>query len=549
MNFCSGEFLREEGPNGLVRQVSRLLLLLGFAGVAITDGSHDEGGDIVATRGGQTWVFQSKWKRSRPVTADAVDEVWAAMQHYSAHRGVVVTNGTYQKSVDVRIKQLRALGINISTWNGTQLSFLYEKANDTMVRFDLHMYQRDAVSKAWEALSQEKRALVYLATGLGKTVVAGDLVHQQLIRKPDSQILVVAHTSDLVEQLESSMWRDIPKSVPTRLLNGSSKPNALPGVTFAVLPTAAAYVRAGYSPDMIVVDEAHHAGPDGYYDEIFSYSPEALRLGVTATPWRGDSFNIELWFGPPVVAVSISEGMQLGYLAQVKYRLFSDNIDWDFVESASQHNYSIKDLNKRLFVPERDEEVRSHLLDVWSDTADPRAIVFCQTIEHAERMAALLALYPPWSGVAPVHAGLTKRERQRRLLKFRSGDIPLITSVDLLNEGVDVPDVNIICFARVTHSRRIFVQQLGRGLRLRRGKSHVEVLDFVSDIRRIAEIMEIRGQMSGSDIETVSVPRSEFLFTDEKVEGLMTQWISDVGDLAAAQDEVRLEFPPTLGVC
>ena len=523
MNFCSAEFLREEGPSGFVRQVSRLMGLLGFTGVTITDGSNDRGGDIIATREGQTWVFQAKWKRSRPVGAEAVDEVWTAMQHYHAHRGVVVTNGTYQKGAYVRAKQLSGLGVNLSTWDGTQLSFLYQKATDTPVRFDLHAYQREAVSKAWQALSHEGKALVYLATGLGKTVVAGNIIHQQLVLRPESQILVVAHTSDLVEQLEASMWRDIPKSVPTRFVNGLSKPDALPGVTFAVLPTAAAYVRAGYKPDMIVVDEAHHAGPDGYYEEIFTHCPDALRLGVTATPWRGDSFNIELFFGLPVVSMSISEGMQLGYLAQVEYRLFSDNIDWEFVQSASRHSYSIKDLNKRLFVPERDENVIEHLLDAWSNTTNPRSIIFCQTIEHAERMAALLAKYPPWSRATAVHAGLTKRERQGRLLRFRSGEIPLITSVDLLNEGVDVPDVNILCFARVTHSRRIFVQQLGRGLRLRRGKNRVQVLDFVSDIRRVAEVLEIRSQVASSEIETVSVPQSEFLFTDEKVESLLEQ--------------------------
>jgi superfamily II DNA or RNA helicase len=416
-----------------------------------------------------------------------------------------------------------------------------------MRRFDLHPYQRDAVEKAWESLCRSGKALVFLATGMGKTVVAGDLVHQQLARKPDSQILVMAHTSELVDQLEVSMWRDMPKSVPTRQLNGSSKPDALPGVTYAVLPTAASYVQDGYRPDMIVVDEAHHAGPGGYYEGIFERCPDAIRLGVTATPWRGDEFNIDAFFGPPVVQVSISEGMKLGYLAQVNYRLFSDNIDWDFVESVSEHKYTIKDLNRRLFVPERDESVRDHLQMVWDDIADPRAIVFCQTIEHADRMAALLAQNPEWFGAVSVHAGLTKRERQGRLLKFRSGEIPIITSVDLLNEGVDVPDVNIIVFARVTHSRRIFVQQLGRGLRLRRGKSYVHVLDFVSDIRRIAEIMDLRSQVSESELESVSVPRNEFIFTDHRVEGLMEQWIADIGDLAGAQNEARLEFPPTMG--
>jgi superfamily II DNA or RNA helicase len=528
--------------------VSRLLQLIGFEDVSLIDGSNDHGGDIIAARKGVPWVFQSKWKYAQPCPADSVDEVWNAMRYYGIDRGVVVTNGRYQKSVTDRVQQLRALGVNISTWDGTQLSLLHDRAPDAMAGFQLHPYQANAVEKAWEALVQTGKALVFLATGLGKTVVAGQLVRQQLSQKPDSRILVVAHTAPLVDQLEMAMWRDIPKEVSTRLVHGRSKPDSLPGVTFAVLPTAATYVAGGYRPDMIVVDEAHHAGPGGHYESIFEKCPDVPRLGVTATPWRGDEFSIDDFFGPPVVKVSISDGMKLGYLAQVKYRLFADNIDWDFVRAASEHNYSIKDLNRRLFVPERDESVRDHLRDVWADTADPRAIVFCQTVEHADRMAALLREDPEWAGVTSVHAGLTQRERQRRLLNFRSGEIPLITSVDLLNEGVDVPDVNIICFARVTHSRRIFVQQLGRGLRLRRGKSHVEVLDFVSDIRRIAEVMDIRTQVSASELESVSVSENQFIFSDQKVESLLEQWIADVGDLADAREEARLEFPPVVGV-
>ncbi len=282
--------------------------------------------------------------------------------------------------------------------------------------------------------------------------------------------------------------------------------------------------------------------------DILSELAHSKALGVTATPWRGDRFDIEQTFGAPVVRVSISEGMKFGYLAKVRYRVFNDNIDWDFVESASDRGYSMKDLNKRLFIPERDEAIREHLQVVWNRTPNPRAIVFCQTVAHAERMAQLLGSVPGWNNTSTLHAELGARERRERLLKFRSGEIPILTSVDILNEGVDVPDVNILCFARVTHSRRIFVQQLGRGLRLRDGKDFVEVLDFVSDVRRMAEVYGLQEQISDSEIETVSVDRSQFIFEDQRVTGLLDKWLEDVGDLADAADTVRLEFPPAVGV-
>ena len=123
-----------------------------------------------------------------------------------------------------------------------------------------------------------------------------------------------------------------------------------------------------------------------------------------------------------------------------------------------------------------------------------------------------------------------------------------MVSVDILNEGVDVPDVNILCFARVTHSRRIFVQQLGRGLRLRKGKTHVEVLDFVTDIRRLAEVSDLRGQVVDGEIEQVSVDRNQFIFEDLRVQSLLERWMADIGDLGDADESVRLEFPPIEGI-
>lgn len=544
--FLNPPLLEAGGPYNFTRQIQRLLPLLGFVDVVNIDGAEDMGGDVIGRLKGADWVFQAKWKmKGGTVSESAVDEVVNAMRAYGIDRGVVVTNGQFTRGARDRVATMMRANVQVSLWDINQLATLYAAAATMVKQFTLHEYQQRAVSSAWAGLEDERRALVYLATGLGKTVVAGRVVTKFLKRAPQARVLVIAHTSDLVEQLERSMWRDIPKDVPTRMVSGQSKPDDLPGVTFAVLPTAADYVSKGFRPDLLIVDEAHHVGETGHYAEIFRRLPDVPRLGVTATPWRGDQFGIVSVFGEPVVTVSISEGMRLGYLAGVHYRLFSDNIDWDFVHDASEHDYSIKDLNKRLFIPERDEAIRDHLLGVWDQVVNPRAIVFCQTIQHAEAMAEMLSRVPGWGSTQAVHGGLKKRERRARILDFRAGTSPILTSVDLLNEGVDVPDVNILVFARVTHSRRIFVQQLGRGLRLADDKEVVEVLDYISDVRRLAEVQELSEQVGADDLEQVSVPRNSFEFTDNKVQDLLQQWIQDVGDLGAAEDTVRLEFPPT----
>lgn len=543
LGFLDPAFLREECPLGFARQIERLLPLLGFEDVVNIDGSGDGGGDLIARRGGRDWVFQCKWKSNRAVDVDAVNECFNAMQVYGIDRGVVATNSTFTQAARDRVEALKKVAVDISAWTHVELGRLFERAAEMPPQFTLHTYQERAVDSAWQALMEEGRALVFLATGLGKTVVAGRMVTRFLDMKPDAKILVTAHATSLVEQLERSMWRDIPKRITTRFVGSGSKPDLVPGVVFGVLPTAASYVEGGYRPDLVIVDEAHHVGETGHYTRLLDGADGARRLGVTATPWRGDLFDIRHVFGPPVVEVSISQGMKRGYLANVNYRLFNDNVDWDFVQSHSENGYSIKDLNKRLFIPQRDEAIRDGVQEVWDRTPSPRAIVFCQTIEHAERMAQLFSRVPGWERTIELHGGLTKREQRDRLLGFRNGTIPILTCVDVLNEGVDVPDVNILCFARVTHSRRIFVQQLGRGLRIRQGKTHVEVLDFVSDLRRLAEVMELREQVS--EVETVDVPRNQFMFADSEIGSLLEHWIADVGDLASANETVRLEFPPT----
>lgn len=547
--FLSSERLIAGGPAGFTRSLERLLPLLGFTQVVNIDGPNDQGGDLLAYFGRELVAIQAKWRQDPirgSVGDDAVNEVSRAIDAYGASSGVVVTNARFTKGARARTSALGAVGRSIKAWDGGALAKLARGAADLPPQVELRPYQTEAVDKSWKALSDDGpgQALVYLATGLGKTVVAGSVVARQLDRNPASSVLVTAHSSDLIDQLEKSMWSFIPKDVPTQRIGDGDHRDDLAGVTFAVLPTAHAYVQGGFRPDLLVVDEVHHVGETGYYAEMIERLEDVPRLGVTATPWRGDRFDIERTFGPPVVRMSIPDGMNLGYLAQVDYRLLADNIDWDFVREASAHSYTIKDLNRRLFIPERDEAVRDRLAAVWNATRAPRGIVFCQTIEHAETLAELLRRSSTWHGVEAVHNGLTKRERQQALLRFRSGKTQLLTSVDLLNEGIDVPDVNILVFARVTHSRRIFIQQLGRGLRLRTGKDRVVVLDCVSDLRRIAEVSSFRAQVEMGETEILNVSRSTFDFEDQAVAGLIEQWIADVGDLATAADVVRLEFPP-----
>lgn len=546
--FLDASRLLAGGPSRFNLAVYRLLLHLGFDDIRVIDGAGDGGGDILAHRGDESFVFQCKWTTTPHIGRNAVDEVESARARYAVQRAVVVTNAKPDGGATKRAATLGAIGSRIEFWTGAHLSRLAVAIPDaTPSALELRPYQLKSILALERDLHAFKRALLILATGLGKTVVGGEVIRRHLATHPRDCVLVVASMKELVQQLEIALWRHLPKTVATQVLTGDEKPASLDGVTFATIESADRAVFEGYRPALIMVDETHHVAEDGGYQRLLSACSQVPQFGVTATPWRGDKFDISSYFGEPSFKMGIAEGMAAGYLAQVDYRVYVDNLDWDVVRSASKRGYTVKELNSKLFLPQRDEKILDLIWEAWSGTANARAILFCKSVKHAEAIAKAMSRYSPaWANATCLHTELPKREREHVLSSFRSGRIPALTAVDILNEGVDVPDVNIIAFLRVTHSRRIFVQQLGRGLRLRPGKERVHVLDFVTDIRRVAALVSFGRELDArrTDPEMLMLGgASEIRFSDENVGSLMQAWLRDAADVESAMDDSRLQFP------
>lgn len=357
------------------------------------------------------------------------------------------------------------------------------------------------------------------------------------------RILVLCHATDLALQLEQGFWPQITKGVPTSVFFDGLPPRNTEGISFGLYQSLYGYLP-GIDPDqfdVVIVDEAHHALAHGFRTCLEHLQPRFL-VGMTATPWRGDGQSLTTIFGDPIAKVSLVDGMAMGYLSKVDYRILCDNVDWDNMQSVSEQNLSIRDLNKRLFLPQRDEAVISELKKTMREIDNPRVAIFSPSIEHSNRFADMLsAAGIPCAALSKVD----KAERRRRLLAFASGTYQAVCAVDVMNEGIDIPDVNILVFLRATHSRRIFVQQLGRGLRLSEGKEKVIVLDFVSDIRRMAEMIEMNneGKAKGAEHEVVYLQEGFVSFSDARVERFVNVWLEDVADLSGSDDEVKLKFP------
>jgi len=180
------------------------------------------------------------------------------------------------------------------------------------------------------------------------------------------------------------------------------------------------------------------------------------------------------------------------------------------------------------------------IADVFQRESRRSVIVFCAGVEHARHFAAMLRVYGFRS--ACITGEMAPREREKIMVAFRKGTINAVTTVDIFNEGVDVPDVDMLAFMRVTHSRRIFVQQLGRGLRLAPNKRKVVVLDFVSDLRRISEVINLQRSVAG-DVEHLDLLERVVQFTDRGAGHFMFEWMLDQADLFNREGEATLELP------
>jgi len=539
----------------LEHAVTRLLIHCGWKNVQYVGESGDRGADVLAVRTNpsvgcdESYLIQIKAVNSSSyVGKSAIDQAIKGQAYYKAKIVVVATNGEFTKSAYKRRDELVRQGYQVRLWNGKVLiDFVSQWPEYSAENREPRAYQKKIIDSVIKTYNDGRRkALFVVATGLGKTVIASsiaDILYRQGMKKN----LVLCHATDLAFQLQKSFWTQVSKRVPTRLFMGGEPPVPIDGINFGLYQTLFGYL-GGIDPeafDIVIIDEAHHALANAFASCIEHLKPKLL-IGMTATPWRGDGASIESIFGEPIEQISLVDGMRMGYLARVDYRLMCDNIEWEEVPHLTKKTLSIRDLNKHLFLPQRDDAVIDKILTVAKEMPNPRIAVFSPSKKHAETFAAKLVA----SGISAANMSVDDKVKRRQiLLNFSSGKIKAVTAVDVLNEGIDVPDVNILVFLRATHSRRIFVQQLGRGLRISRGKEKVIVLDFVTDIRRIAAVRDLdkeaKSELKPGEVETVFLRDGVVTFSDEKAQRFVDVWLNDVASLQDFDGAEKLAFPDT----
>lgn len=525
------------------RDVGRLMLHNGFVDVRIVGGPGDRGADVLGVKGNELWVFQCKHTTTSRPSHDAITEVVEAGRAYGADRLAVAVSRPPGERFRHELLRYRREGLRVEVATPSDLLRLMESSPEyPPSRRPLRDYQVEAETELREALVDTGRGQIVLATGLGKTVVMAELVadlfRDGLVQPP--RVLVLAHTRELVEQLHRNFWYQLPKWIQTQHLAGGEWPELWEGIVFATVQSVSGNLSRLPPFGLVLIDEAHHAGASTFQRCIQALDAPML-AGVTATPWRGDGFDLTSLLGKPLYQLGIADGLRRGFLSEVDYRLCADNIDWNLVQDHSNYGYSLSQLNRRLILPTRDDEAARMIRSVFQDEGRRGGIVFCPTREHARSMAATLRQHD--LRVEHVSGDMPARQRELVMARFRAGDLDFVASVDLFNEGVDVPDVDMIVFMRATHSRRIFVQQLGRGLRVSSNKDRVVVLDFVTDLRRIAEVVELERSTSAGPVERLGLGSHLISFRDATAGDFLQEWMLDQASLILREGDHELELP------
>ena len=358
-----------------------------------------------------------------------------------------------------------------------------DKSNKPYIFFDLTPYSHQREILEDLKLEREEynsyKNLVVAATGTGKTMIAA-FDYKEQIQKGDKKLLFLAHRKEILEQ-GLHTFRNVLKDQNFGELWVGDYVSIDKTHIFASVQTLNSnkkYMEFSKEYfDYIVIDESHHASASSYLGIIKYFKPEIL-LGLTATPERMDGENILEYFNYRIASeIRLTDAIDRKLLSPFHYFGVSDSEDLSHLKW-TRGGYDINELENVYTKSKQRVQVIIDALDKYlNDINTFKAIGFCVSIEHANFMANSFNKV----GIPSValHSNIDNNIREQAKVKLQKGQINCIFTVDLFNEGVDIPDIDTVLFLRPTQSLTIFIQQLGRGLRLSEDKEALTVLDFV----------------------------------------------------------------------
>lgn len=406
---------------------------------------------------------------------------------------------------------------------------------------ELKEHQQSAIDNLQKMReSGESIALLYHATGTGKTVTAVSDA-----KRCGERTLFLAHTRELVTQAKAT-FEDVWPGKQSGMYIAEQK-DADAYVVCASIQSVAQNLEQ-FKPDdfgYIIIDECHH-GTANTYKKLLGYFKPKFTLGLTATPERTDGEDLLELFRNVAHKLDLKTAVEIGELTPIRCIRVKTNVDLSTVRINGIKYYS-QDLESKLYVPERNRIIIETYLHCVKNR---KTVVFCASVKHAEEISQLFRE----NGIAceAVSGTLKNSERARILDEYENGNINVLCACDLLNEGWDSPETEILFMARPTMSKTLYIQQLGRGMRKCEGKKYLMVFDFIDNanmfntpysIHRLLNIKEYRpGQMVLAPQKQMELD-SDLLARGEKPE-IYLDFPIDVADyelidLFNWQDEVK----------
>lgn len=360
----------------------------------------------------------------------------------------------------------------------------------------LYEYQKDMLRQIEDAFVTHQSVMVQMPTGTGKTVLISEVVKREERRVKNPCVWIVVHRRELVEQIKETLERRLGTSLDAE----RKKSNIIE--VFSIQWLSRHYQELEERPSLIVIDEAHHAVAKTY-EEVMNAYPNAKKLGVTATPCRLTKRGFTDLFEVLLCSHSIPKFIKEGYLSDFDYISLNPNSEdqkkIDGLEKrAADGDYNIAEMQKVLDCKPSIGRLYQTIKDFASGK---KGIVYAINIEHAEHIAEY---YREQGLTAVAISSKTPKEERRRMIElFKEGsagdkpycaslslfttvgkdetpkEIQILVNVDLFGEGFDCPDVEFIQLARPTLSLAKYLQMVGRGLRVAKGKECCTLLDNV----------------------------------------------------------------------
>lgn len=346
----------------------------------------------------------------------------------------------------------------------------------------LRPHQIEAKAKIFEAWTKYDSVMLQMPTGTGKTYLftslINDIINTYKFAHKYIKILIVAHRTELLDQISSTLNKF---GIAHGFIQGTRGQylwkRVQVGSIMSLLTDKNYYNVCRQKFDYIIVDEAHHSLADTYI-RLFGLFPNAKKLGVTATPWRLNHESFLSLYQYLIVSPQISWFINNNLLSDFDYVSIKQDSEVqrlvDKSEVVNTGEFSNVDLDNTF----NNQRIRSKLYESYLQFANGRkGIIYAINKRHAAKIAELYSSH----GVKAmaIDCDTPRDVRQEMISAFKSGEISVLVNVDIFTEGFDCPDVNFIQLARPTRSLSLYLQQVGRGLRIVEGKEKTIILDNV----------------------------------------------------------------------